>query len=489
MIPKHQVLLYNPKAEFFTQPLGLLAVASTLPKESFQPVLWDGRLMPGSVASALEDLPAPLCIGVSVLSGPPIADALAFSRAAKRQFPRVPIVWGGWHPSILAEQCLAEPSVDMVVVGQGQKTFLEICQSLAAGRSTANIPGSVVKLANETIVAGPQRELVPLGELPPLDYGMIDLERYFARSGKRVLDYISSQGCPFRCAFCADPQVFRRTWLSLDAERTISQLTTLVHRYRLDEVAFQDDLFFVERPRAIAIAQGLRDIGRPLTWVATARAQHISGMSEPNMQLLKSSGLRRIVIGAESGSDLALRKLQKDQRADMITKAVAKLARYGIDATLGFIVGAPGETEEERQETVSVIYQVKKLHPTAETPVFMFAPYPGSELVNQMQSDPKAAASLPKNLDEWSRCDLFSSRVSSMTTDQQRWYRRLDFYLRHLGAPRGDGLVHHALQRAAALRCESGRMDLPLEMWTSETIQKTKRWLRVVKTARPLSSL
>lgn len=489
MTPKHQVLLYNPYADFFTQPLGLLAVASTLPKDTFQAVIWDGRLMNEPVASALKKQPAPLCIGVSVLSGPPIADALTFSRAAKKQYPNVPIVWGGWHPSILAEQCLAEPSVDAVVVGQGQKTFLEICESLAQGRSIVNIPGTFVKLKNGSIASGPQRELISLGELPPFDYGMIDLEKYFVRSGKRVLDYISSQGCPFRCAFCADPQVYRRTWLSLDAESTIAHLTTLVDRYQLDEVAFQDDLFFVERPRAMAIAQGLRDIGRPLTWVATARAQHISVMSEPNMQLLKSSGLRRVVIGAESGSDLALRKLQKDQRADMITKAVAKLARYGIDATLGFIVGAPGETEEERQETVSVIYAVKKLHPVAETPVFMFAPYPGSELVNQMQSDPLAAALLPKTLDEWSRCDLFSSRVSSMNQRQQRWYRRLDFYLRHLGAPRGDRFIHHALQRSATLRCELGRMDIPVEMWASQTIQKTQKWLRMAKSVRPLSSL
>ena len=72
--------------------------------------------------------------GVTVLTGAPISDALRISRSVKRARPDLPVVWGGWHPSMFARECLLERSVDVTVRGQGEETFAEIVERLAQGR-------------------------------------------------------------------------------------------------------------------------------------------------------------------------------------------------------------------------------------------------------------------------------------------------------------------------------------------------------------------
>jgi len=127
-----KVVLYNPRAVFFTMPLALLAIGSELDPEQYEVVIVDGRLESDPERAVLLQLEGALCLGVTVLTGAPISDALRISRVAKRARPDLPVVWGGWHPSMFARECLAEPSVDVTVRGQGEETFAEIVRRLAA---------------------------------------------------------------------------------------------------------------------------------------------------------------------------------------------------------------------------------------------------------------------------------------------------------------------------------------------------------------------
>ncbi len=124
---RHRIVLYNPRAVFWTMPLALVAIGSALDPARYEVVIVDGRFESDPVATLLAAIDdRTLCLGVTVLTGAPIRDALTVSRAVKRARPRLPVVWGGWHPSLFPEQCLTEPNVDVVVMGQGEETFAEI---------------------------------------------------------------------------------------------------------------------------------------------------------------------------------------------------------------------------------------------------------------------------------------------------------------------------------------------------------------------------
>ena len=130
-----KVLLYNPHAVFFTMPLALLAIGSELDPDVYEVIIIDARLDADAENTVLSHVHDALCLGITVLTGAPIADAVRVSQAAKRARPAIPVIWGGWHPSMFARECLLEQSVDVTVQGQGEETFAEILQRLAAGRS------------------------------------------------------------------------------------------------------------------------------------------------------------------------------------------------------------------------------------------------------------------------------------------------------------------------------------------------------------------
>src|SRR3954471_3774349 len=144
-MPRHRIVLYNPRAVFFTMPLGLLAVASALDRSRYDVVIVDARLEADPLGTLLKALDGAACLGIGVLTGEPIRDAIAASRAAKALFPDLPVVWGGWHPSLFGTGCLEEASVDVTVQGQGEETFCEIVDRLVRGESLRGLAGSTFR--------------------------------------------------------------------------------------------------------------------------------------------------------------------------------------------------------------------------------------------------------------------------------------------------------------------------------------------------------
>src|ERR1700723_4432799 len=156
-----KVVLYNPQAVFFTMPLALLAIGSELDPEVYEVITIDARLDTDAENTVVSHLTDPLCLGVTVLTGAPISDALKISRAAKRARPNIPVLWGGWHPSMFARECLDEPSVEVTVRGQGEETCAEIVARIAAGRSLIGCAGCTVRLADGSIHENAPRPLAP----------------------------------------------------------------------------------------------------------------------------------------------------------------------------------------------------------------------------------------------------------------------------------------------------------------------------------------
>ncbi|MEK6571457.1 MAG: cobalamin-dependent protein, partial [Bacteroidota bacterium] len=229
---KQKVVFYNPKAPYYTLPLQFLALSSVVDRDRFDVVIIDARIERKPHELLRSHLRDALCLGISVITGIPIKDAVEVSRMAKRNFPNVKIIWGGWHPSILPEQCLREGYADVAVVGQGELTFLEILDRLAEGKSLEGVNGCVFKEGNE-IHVNAIRKFVDINNFPPYDYDLVPLEKYFRFKGIRQIDFYSSQGCPYRCAFCADPYVYNRRWSGLKGSRMLLDVFDVLKRYRV----------------------------------------------------------------------------------------------------------------------------------------------------------------------------------------------------------------------------------------------------------------
>jgi radical SAM superfamily enzyme YgiQ (UPF0313 family) len=456
-----KVVLYNPQAVFFTMPLALLAIGSELDPEIYEVVTIDARLDPDAENTVLSHIGDALCLGVTVLTGAPISDALRISRAAKRARPGLPVVWGGWHPSMFSRECLMqEPSVDVTVKGQGEETFAEIVDRLAAGRPLDDCAGCTVRLADGTIQENPARSLAQVDNFRAHDYGLIPVERYFELKGKRQLDYISSQGCNFRCAFCSDPFVYGRKWVGLEPVRMAMRLKELWDRYHFDDVNFQDETFFTKAGRVEALADRIIESGMKITWAATMRADQGVRLPDAVWARCKQSGLRRLLVGVESGSNEVLKRIKKDIKIEQVYETAQKMLRFGIAGHFPFIVGFPGETDEDIQASLDCAKKLRSMSPDFLTPIYYFKPYPGSALVIEAVA---GGFRLPETLEDWAKFDYVAGEPGPWVSPEKfELIERFKFFheLAWKKVSRGKRL----LQWLARYRCDKDNYRWPVEM-------------------------
>ena len=450
MKPRPRIVLYNPRAVFYTMPLALLALASALDRTRFEVVIIDGRLEDDPVSRVLAATEGALCLGVTVLTGAPIRDALTISRAVKAQRPDCPVIWGGWHPSLFANECLEDPAVDVAVVGQGEDAFAQIVDQLASGERVHGCHGGTMRDINV---------------FPSHDYGLIPVERYFSLKGKRQIDYISSQGCRFRCAFCADPAVFARGWFGLTPERIADDLAALQRQYHVEEIAFQDETFFTHPARIELLADELlrRDIS--VTWTATLRADQACRMGDTLFAKTVRAGLRRVMVGVEAGSQEMLDRLKKDLRLEQVFATADMCVRHDVGAIFNFIVGFPGESDESVDRTLSVAKRLRRMHPRFETPIFYYRPYPGNPIADDARAN---GFEFPRGLDAWADFDYVSSRGPWVTAERWRQVERFKFYVRHAGQ---SGALRWPLRAASKFRCDRDWYAFPLEKALVEWIR------------------
>lgn len=466
MTARRKVVLYNPKAVFYTMPLGLLAVGSHLDRSRYDVVIVDGRLEDDPAATVAAHLSDALCLGIGVLTGRPIRDAVEVSRAAKALRPDLPVVWGGWHPSLFGRECLEEGSVDVTVQGQGEETLAELLARLESGSPVTSLDGCAGLACRNgagEAVQNPGRAFTGVGGFATHDYDLLPVERFFELKGKRQLDYIGSQGCHFRCAFCADPYVYGRKWAGLEPARMGEEIERLWKRYRFDDVNFQDETFFTYLDRVGAIAEELQRRKLSISWAATMRADQGDRLTDEVMAACKRSGLRRVMIGVESGSQETMDWIRKDIRIEQVWASAEKCLRHGVAVIFPFIVCFPGESDESVVASLEMARRLRAMSPTFQTPIFYFKPYPGIPLTEEAVRNGYRP---PSTLQEWADFDIYDADSPWVTPGRQRLVERHKFYL---GAAY-DAARPRALRHVARWRTRKRFYGFPVEKAVSELL-------------------
>lgn len=374
-------------------PFGILYLASALEKSGFEVRLHHRRIgSKADLAGLVQDVLAddPLFVGFSTLSGPSLMPALAASRSIRRLSP-APIVWGGLHPTMLPEQVLAEPWVDIAVLGEGEETIVELA------RAAAKAQGGRMELAGIAGLAYKDAARVRINPLRPfiedLDayrpaWHLLNIETYLPKgrffqtdggsrlSSGRIASILTSRGCPWRCSYCYNVGVNRRTFRAHSIGYTLDLVKDLRERYAIEAVHIQDDHFFGDPMRARAIARGLG-----LPWSSSGRANEIVRWGDPVLAELRASGCTELQIGAESGSPRVLELMKKDIKPEEIVGAAVLCGRHGIRVLFSFMAGLPGETEADRRMTYDLMDRLEDMggHVVVNGPAVYF-PWPGTPL-------------------------------------------------------------------------------------------------------------
>jgi radical SAM superfamily enzyme YgiQ (UPF0313 family) len=398
--PSKKIVFFFPafSSQEATAPLGILAVSTPLLRAGYEVCIVDSTITPSFQQRVIEELKDALCLAVSLVTGPMIRETAQIAKAAKELFPEKPVILGGWHPSLLPDQTLAAPFVDIVVNGQGEDALLEIVQHIEARESLKGIPGVGYKEGGKLTFNIP-RPLKPISELPPKAYHLADFDAYQKVCGRRWAMYTSSLACPFNCAYCTNDGLYGRKWNALPAEQVVEEMTDLVSRYRLSLLWVVDDNFLVDRQRAVQVAEGLVRKGVKFDWSIQASTNLVVRFTVEELKLLRRAGLSQIAHGAESGSQKVLHLMNKDfQKIETIYQAADKLTRAGIRPSFNMIFGFPGEGEAERRDSIKLVMNICRRFPQAEFWTNIFTPYPGAPVMTRAF---ELGIQVPKTFEGW----------------------------------------------------------------------------------------
>jgi anaerobic magnesium-protoporphyrin IX monomethyl ester cyclase len=461
-----------------TAPLGILAVATPLLRAGYQVRIIDSTITPNYKQRTIEELSDALCLAISLVTGPMIRETVEIAREAKRLYPNLLVVLGGWHPSLLPDQTLAAEYIDVVVRGQGEDAMLEIVRHIEAGESLKGIAGVGYKEDGRITFNAP-RELRPISELPPKAYHLADFDAYERVCGRRWAMYTSSLACPYNCAYCTNQGLYGRKWNALEPEQASEEMADLARRYHLELLWVVDDNFLVDRERAVGIAEGLIRRDARFDWSIQASTNLVTRLSVEELKLLRRAGLSQISQGADSGSPKILHLMNKDfQKLDTIYAAAAKLTEAGIRPSFNMIFGFPGEGEPERRESIRLIMDICRRFPRAEFWTNIFTPYPGSPI---MERAFELGIDVPKTLEGWA--DFFPRYTvlpwlkgkQHREVQTMREYLRLAFNRVPIGKqPKHpvSRMVHRAIAAPARWRLDHDYYRFPVELWAKNAANR-----------------
>ncbi|MCP3178425.1 B12-binding domain-containing radical SAM protein [Desulfuromonas sp. KJ2020] len=291
------------------------------------------------------------------------------------------VVAGGIAASNLHAQLLAHDAIDAVCIGEGEIPFLDLVLSEDRRKTLQDHPSwATLENVRNGEVFRPTF-VQDLDEIPPIDYGLIDLGLYGERligknqgKGSRYLVIHTTRGCPFDCIFCCAAANHGKKIRSMSPERVISDTREMVERYQLERLGIEDDQFVFNAKRAKAILKGLAEFHLK---VEIPNGLSVRFIDDEMARLMRDAGVEGASLAIESGSSRVLKDIiRKPLNLSEVKPAVDALRKYDI-STLGlFVIGIPGETDEDRQASIDFIRDLE----LDWAAIHIATPFPGSRL-------------------------------------------------------------------------------------------------------------
>ena len=396
--------MYNPPSSASRKPvlpMSLLALGAVLEGHHDYEIV-DGNLEPDSyeaIINAFERTGAKV-LAITVMPGPQLEHVVGLCPRIRASHPDIIIVWGGYFPTQHWEVSIKAPYVDYILRGHNELGLVALLDEIKAGNKPKTVPGLAYdhSLGAKT---NPLPDVPHPDELPDYNYQKVDLNLYKRRTfmGQTTLSHNSSYGCPFFCNFCAVVNMVEGRWKAQSADRVAQVVHTLVQQHGADSVEFQDNNFFTSEKRVLSFSKQIEHLG--ISWWGEGRIDTMLKYKDETWAAMRDSGLRMVFLGAESGSDETLQRMDKGGSAttEKTLFIAEKMAKYNIVPEMSFVMGNPPNPERDCAQTIEFIRKVKRVNPKTEIIMYMYTPVPLSgELYDQAVADGFA---FPDTLEEW----------------------------------------------------------------------------------------
>lgn len=366
-----RILLINPPAyglkdKLAYPPLGLLYLASNLNGE-YETKIINMLKLDESIDYDYD------IYGISIHSSSSYEPVRQIIERIRKINSQALIVVGGAFPTSMVEFTLKNTKADIVVVGEGEQVFDNICK----GRDLSSINGIVYKRKGQILY----NELEKLiGDLDTIKFpARYLLPRYTIKhegkvhhSDQPATTIFGTRGCVFNCSFC-DTALWRRKWRSRSPKNIIAEIQEVKKDYDIHWFRFPDDCLNLNRNWFVDFCEKIFNCN--INWTMLSRADTLN---IEILQLMKKAGCREIFFGFESGSQKLLDLMNKKIAVEQNIKAIEMCREVGIISCAYMMFGFPGEDESTIEETKKFLLEAKP----NKSRISQFIPVPGSDVWN-----------------------------------------------------------------------------------------------------------
>ncbi|HLW66259.1 MAG TPA: cobalamin-dependent protein [Gemmataceae bacterium] len=424
-------------------PLGLAYIAASLQAASHDIVVVDmvGEALarfskvestPGILRQGLSDseaiarIPADAeIIGVSCMFSTEWLVTRSLITKIREHFPNAIIIAGGEHVTACPEFCLETcPALDCCGLGEGDELFVDFARAVEEGGDWKNTTGLVlrdrdtrceIRAGSVSDGAGPsftrparisQRTCDPaifrttarkrvreVDRFPLPAWGLFPIRNYIDHAAMpgvdmgRSMPILASRGCPYKCTFCSNPQMWGQLWKARKPESVLAEMIHWVTEYQVTNFDFYDLTAIVQKEWTIRMAQLIIDNKLGITWQLPSGTRS-EALDDQVVKLLYQSGCRNIIYAPEHGSTHMLDLIKKRINKKHMLRSVRSAYLANIKTKANFIIGFPDETIGH---TLSSYWFALRLSMVGldDVSFFPFSPYPGSELFERVRQEGK----------------------------------------------------------------------------------------------------
>jgi len=406
-----KIIFINPNTQYargvnksvVTTPLGLAYLAAVLEKNQHETQIIDANILcigPEKITDSFNFKPDLIGISANIIS---YRGAVECAKHIKTSYPGTPIVFGGPHSSSVPECILKNnPSIDAIVIGEGENTLLEITDSIRNGLVFSGIKGVAWREKGQIVKNAPRPLVENLDEIPfPAYHKLPDLARYKTRSRAMPVGYIiTSRGCSYQCSFC-NKNIFGNIWRPHSVKRVVDEIAYLVERYHIKQLDILDDNFTFDAKRAGEVLDCLAKNFK--LKVNLQNGIRIDRTDKDLLFKMKKAGVFRIAFGVESANLEVQRKAGKVIDLEKAVELTRFARSLGIVTYGFFMIGLPGESAESIKETIDFSVKMNPHFATFQICI----PFPGT----QIWEDVKKNGLLLEEVDNGVECGYFGSKV------------------------------------------------------------------------------
>lgn len=379
-------------------PLGILYISAYLNEHGIGNKIFDTTFSSKQELKNFltDEIPDIIAIYVNLMTKLNVLEIIRFIKTTD-SLRNVKVILGGPEVRYNASDLL-EHGADFVVIGEGEETTLELIKKIIQNSDTDfnEINGISFKNNEGRIIFNAERTLISdINTLPYPNRKGIDIIKYQdawkKHHGQNAISVSTMRGCPYTCKWCSRA-VYGLTYRRRSPEKVVEELQKIKEDYDPDTIWFVDDVFTISHKWLSAFNEALKKNNLKIKFECITRADR---MNEDVIKTLKESGCFRVWIGAESGSQRIIDAMDRRVKVEQVREMINLSRKYGIEAGTFIMIGYPGETEKDIEETIN---HLKKSNPNHFT-ITVAYPIKGTEFFQEIETSQVNAFEWEKNTD------------------------------------------------------------------------------------------